>query len=476
MGDNFFNNFFGQTGGNSPFNNPPFNGNFNPGGNMNGGGGTENGQQNGNTNANVNNDRLYNILGIDKDADDKAVRKAYLKRSTNGEYRHPDKGGDEDKFKELSQAYEILKDKEKRKDYDKYGEDIFDSDFEQKKAFETQFGDGGPFGFHRTTSHGSTNNKPIQKGQPSLFPFKLSLEELCKNTTKRIKITRKVVFEKPSETNNNTYVRIQDEQLEKVWDACDQCGGRGIIQRIQQLRPGMVQQIQMPCQNCQGTGHKLNDIYEIRETTEIVEVFIEKGTTHGTKLKYRNKGNVSLGRIPGDLYIVIEENKHPIYTRKENDLLIKKEITLDEALFGRHFYIKHLDGRILGVNLDGVITPTNNIRCIEGGGMPIKGDTTNGKLFLYFTIKFPTKEQLNVHPTMKQKLQDVLSSIPQYKNVVHQTDFIPNKNELEESQPSNLDTIDISEFGRQQQQHRNAHDSDDEDEMHHGQPTQCRPM
>ena len=108
--------------------------------------------------------------------------------------------------------------------------------------------------------------------------------------------------------------------------------------------------------------------------------------------------------------------------------------------------------------------------------MPIKGDTTNGKLFIYFTIKFPTKQQLNVHPTMKQKLQDILSSIPQYKNDVHKNDFIPNKNELEESQPSNLNTIDISEFGRKQQQHRNAHDSDDEDEMRHEQPTQCRPM
>ena len=474
MGDNFFNNFFGQTGVNSPFHKPPFTGNFNPGGNMNGEARSENGQHNRNTN--VNNNRLYNILGVDKGADNKAIRKAYLKCSTTGDYRHPDKGGDEEKFKELSQAYEILKDKEKRKDYDTYGEDIFDSDFEQKKAFNTQFS-GGPFGFHRTTSQGPTNiDKPIQKGQPSLFPLKLSLDELCKNTTKRIKITRKVVFEKPSENNNNTYIRIQDERLEKVWNTCDQCGGRGIIQRIQQLRPGMVQQIQMPCQNCQGTGHELNDIYEIRETSEIVEVFIEKGTTHGTKLKYRNKGNVSLGRIPGDLYIVIEEIKHPIYTRKENDLLMKRDITLDESLFGRRFYIKHLDGRIFDVNLDGVITPANNIRCIEGGGMPIKGDTTNGKLFIYFTIKFPTKQQLNVHPTMKQKLQDILSSIPQYKNDVHQNDFIPNNNELEESQPFNLDTIDISEFGRKQQQHRNAHDSDDEDEMHHEQPTQCRPM
>lgn len=255
MGDNFFNSFFGHEGQNSPFNV-----HFNPGAHT-----QQSSRDDDNANSNVNNDKLYNILGINKDADNKTIRKAYLKRSTNGEYKHPDKGGDADKFKELSQAYEILKDTEKRKEYDTYGEDIFDNDFEQKKAFKSQF--GNVFGFQQTSS-GTSSKRPIKKGSPTMFPFNMSLEELCKNTTKRIKITRKVVFEKASDKNNHTPVYISDEQLENVWDSCEQCRGRGMTQRINQIRPGMVQQIQMPCQTCQTTGYKLNTTYEIREHVE----------------------------------------------------------------------------------------------------------------------------------------------------------------------------------------------------------------
>lgn len=472
MGDNFFNNFFGHTGG-SPFNRPPFNGQF-PGSRHPGRNNTT--KQN-NSNKPVSNSRLYDILGIKKDANDKAIRKAYLKRSTAGEYRHPDKGGDEENFKKLSQAYEILKDPEKKKEYDTYGEDIFDSDFAQKKAFRSNFGNpfGNPFGFHHTSSH-SSNKREVKKGPPTTFPFKLTLEELCKNTTKRIKITRKVVFEKPSDKNNNTYTRIPDDKLETVWATCKECNGQGMIKRINQIRPGMIQQIQMQCQTCGTTGYNISDAHEIREATEIVEIFIEKGTTPGTKLKYRNKGNVAPGRIPGDLCIVVEEKPHDIYTRKENDLLIKKEITIDEALYGRHFYLKHPDGRVLDIDMQGVVTPKDNLRCIEGCGMPIKGDTVCGKLFIYFIITFPTSDQLNIHSTMKQKLRDILTSIPQYKSIVHKNDFSPDKDELEESQPVSMISVNMDDFGHRRREHKSAHDSDDEDEMHHDGPTQCHQM
>ena len=152
---NFFNDFFGREG--NPFQNPP----FMNGMNMNGMNMNSNGENN---NLPVNNDRLYDILGVTKTANDKEIRKAYLKKSTKGDYRHPDKGGDEEKFKVLVQAYDILKDEEKRKDYDKYGEDIFDSDFQQKKNMSNM---SSMFNFHRTSSNNhrkkSMQMKTIQK-------------------------------------------------------------------------------------------------------------------------------------------------------------------------------------------------------------------------------------------------------------------------------------------------------------------------
>lgn len=453
---NFFNDFFGREG--NPFQKPPF---------MNGMNGNS---DNENNNLPVDNTRLYNILGIEKTATDKEIRKAYLKKSIKGEYKHPDKGGNEDKFKILVQAYDILKDEEKRKDYDKYGEDVFDSDFQQKKNMSNM---SSMFNFHRTSSNSHRKQSMQMKGPPTTFELKLTLEELCKNTTKKIRVTRKVVFEK------NTEERVPDDKVNIAWDICKSCNGQGMVMHINQIRPGMVQQIQAPCDKCNRTGSNIKDNYEIRNTSEIVEIFVEKGSMNGNKLMFKNKGNVVPGRMPSDLIINIKELKHDSYTRKENDLLIKKQITLDEALFGLDFYFYHPDGRTLHIKLKGGITPKNNLRALSGGGMPIKGDSfTCGKLFIYFEIVFPTTEQLAVHKTLRQKLKDLLSMIPNYKNPVHKYDFNPSKTQLETAEECSLTEVNMKDFGiRTKSNYKNANDSDSDDEMGGmgGQP-QCRQM
>lgn len=452
----FFNDFFGREG--NPFQKPPF---------MNGMNGNP---DNENNNLPVDNTRLYNVLGIKKTATDKEIRKAYLKKSTRGEYKHPDKGGDEDKFKVLVQAYDILKDEEKRKDYDKYGEGIFDSDFQQKKNMSNM---GSMFNFHRTSSNSHRKQSMQMKGPPTTFELKLKLEELCQNTTKKIRVTRKVVFKK------NTEERVPDEQVNNAWDVCKSCNGQGMVMHVNKIRPGMIQQIQVPCDKCNRTGSIMKNDYEIRNTSEIVEIFIEKGSMNGDKITFKNKGNVVPGRMPSDLIVHIKQLKHDSYTRKENDLLIKKQITLDEALFGLSFYFYHPDGRTLHIQLNGGITPKNNLRALIGGGIPIKGDSfTYGKLFIYFEIVFPTTEQLAVHETLRKKLKDLLSMIPNYKNPVHKYDFNPTKKQLETAEECSLTEVNMKDFGIRTRTHnKSANDSDSEDEMGGmGGPPQCRQM
>jgi DnaJ homolog subfamily A member 2 len=457
---NFFNDFFGREG--NPFQKPPF---------MNGMNGNSDGGNN--NDSPVDNERLYNILGVEQTANNKEIRKAYLKKSTKGDYKHPDKGGDEEKFKILVQAYDILKDEEQRKDYDKYGEDIFDSDFQQKKNMSNM---SSMFNFNKTSSNSHRNKSMQMKGAPTTFELKLTLEELCENTTKKIRVTRKVVFEK------NTNKQVPDDKVDNAWDICRSCNGQGMVMHVNQIRPGMVQQIQAPCDKCNRTGSHIKDEYEIRNTSEIVEIFVEKGSANGDKLTFKNKGNVIPGRMPSDLIINIKQLKHDSYTRKENDLLIKKQITLDEALFGLTFYFYHPDGRTLQVQLNGGITPNNNLRALTGGGMPIKGDSfTSGKLFIYFEIVFPTTEQLAVHETLRQKLKDLLSMIPNYKNPVHKYDFNPSKTQLETVEECSLTEVNMKEFGIRTRSHnKSANDSDSDDEMGGmggmgGQP-QCRQM
>ena len=455
---NFFNDFFGRDG--NPFQQPPFTNNMRMNGN----------NRNNENNGPVDNDRLYNILGIEKTADDKEIRKAYLKKSTRGEYKHPDKGGDAEKFKLLVQAYDILKNSEKRQEYDKYGEGIFDSDFQQKKQMNSMFN------FHRTSSNNHRQREMNKKGPPTLFELKLSLEELCQNTTKKIRITRKVVFKK------NTDVRVPDDSVNVAWNICNKCNGQGVIMQINQIRPGMIQQMQMPCDKCNRTGSIMKDEYEIKNSSDIVELFIEKGSANGDKITLKNKGNVTPGKMPSDLVVSIKELKHNSYTRKENDLLIKKQITLDEALFGHSFYFYHPDGRTLHIEFDGNITPNNNMRALSGGGMPIKGDSFSyGKLFIYFEIVFPTAEQLNVHDKLKQKLKELLNMIPNYKNPIHKYDFNPSKEQLETAEDGILTEVNMKDFGiRTRTNNKSANDSDSEDEMGGmggmGGPPQCRQM
>lgn len=459
---NFFNDFFGREG--NPFQKPPF---------MNGMNGMDGNSYNENDNLPIDNTRLYNVLGVEKTATDKEIRKAYLKKSTKGEYRHPDKGGDEEKFKVLVQAYDILKDEEKRKEYDKYGEGIFDSDFQQKKNMSNM---SSMFNFHRTSSNSHRKNSMQMKGPPTTFELKLKLEELCRNTTKKIRVTRKVVFK------TNTEERIPDDQVNIAWEICKSCNGQGMVMHINQIRPGMVQQIQVPCDKCNRTGSIIKNEYEILNTTEIVEICVEKGSINGDKLIFKNKGNVVPGRMPSDLIIHIKQLNHTSYTRKENDLLIKKQITLDEALFGLTFYFYHPDGRTLHIQLKGGVTPKNNLRALTGAGMPIKGDSfTYGKLFIYFEIVFPTTEQLAVHETLGKKLKDLVSMIPNYKNPVHKCDFNPSKTQLETVEDCTLTEVNMKDFGIRNRSHnKSANDSDSDDEMGGmggmgGQP-QCRQM
>jgi DnaJ-class molecular chaperone len=456
---NFFNDFFGREG--NPFQKPPFTNNMG----VNGMPGMNQGS---NPDEPVNNDRLYNILDVKKEANDKEIRKAYLKKSTKGEYRHPDKGGDAEKFKKLVEAYDILKDETKRQDYDKYGEDMFQPNFQQKKNMSNMFN------FGHQSSNNNRRKSMEKKGTPTVFNLKLTLEELCQNTTKKIRITRKVVF-------NKSGVRVPDDSVNIAWTSCHACNGQGVSMRIHQIRPGMIQQIQSPCDKCNRTGSIMKDNYEIKNTSEIVEIFIDKGSRNNDKITFKNKGNIIPGRQPSDLIVNIKEIGHTSYTRKENDLLIKKQITLDEALFGHKFHLFHPDGRTLSITLPSGVTPNNNLRALEGGGMPIKGDSfIYGKLFIYFEIVFPTKDQLKVHAALGKKLNDLLSMIPNYKNPVHKYDFHPNKEQLEIAELCSLDEIDMKQFGIKTKKHKNANESDSEDEMNgipgfSGQP-QCRQM
>lgn len=308
--------------------------------------------------------KLYEVLGVDKSATTADIKKAYRKLAIQ---HHPDKGGDEEKFKEITKAYEILSDDTKRNQYDQFGEEgIQDGGMGGASAndiFANLFG-GGMSGGRRQGGR--------RKGQDVVHAIKATLEQLYNGATRKLAINREVI----------------DTSEEVI--TCSDCDGRGV--KIQIIRMGpMIQQAQSACTRCNGEGKK----YKIKKEREVLEVFIEKGAVHGQKITFANKADESPNMEPGDVVFVIQEEPHHIFTRKGEDLFIKKSITLVEALTGFQMVVTHLDGRKLIIkNRPGeIIKPViegRGLKAVKGEGMPtLKNPFVKGNLFILIDIVFP---------------------------------------------------------------------------------------
>ena len=404
----------------------------------------------------VDSTKLYNLLGVDKNATDKQIKKAYLLKSMKGEYRHPDKGGNTAKFQELKTAYEVLKDKKKRELYNKYGEASLQSDFQEPMDIGSLFG-------HRPIYR---REPKIQKEKPIYHKIKVSLENLCKGITKKIKINRNVIIHKQTKQICNPF-KVND-----ICNFCQHCKGTGILNITRQLGPGMIQQIQTQCKYCGGVGKELKPEYENVKKDEIVEIFIEKGSEMGDKIKIEEKGNMSPGKLPSDIIFIIEEEKHSHFQRKGNDLLMKKKISLMDALCGFQFIIKHPDNRFIVVKSDKIIKE-KTLKCIENSGMPLKNDQYSyGKLFILFQVAYPKEEELT--DELKNIIKKIFVHFKSYHSLVNlpieqQLEKLPKESEIDYE---TLQDVEASLYGKKNKQ-KSANDSDSEEE---GEVQNCRTM
>ncbi len=313
----------------------------------------------------VDNKKLYGTLGVEQSASSAEIKKAYRKLAIQ---HHPDKGGDEEKFKEITRAYEILSDDNKRSQYDQFGEEgIQDGSGgmgggHARDIFETFF--GGGMGGRRSTGK--------RKGQDVVHAIKVTLDQLYNGATRKLAINREVI-----------------DSSEPV-TTCTDCDGRGV--KIQIIRMGpMIQQAQSACAKCNGEGKK----YKIKKEREVLEVFIEKGGANGQKIVFANKADEAPNMEPGDVVFVIQEEAHPTFTRKGEDLYIRKSITLLEALTGFQMVVTHLDGRKLIIKNKPreIIKPVvdgRGLKAVRGEGMPThKNPFVKGNLFILIDIVFP---------------------------------------------------------------------------------------
>lgn len=247
----------------------------------------------------VDTEKLYETLGVSKDANSKDIKKAYRKLSL---IHHPDRGGDEHKFKEINAAYEILSDEEKRKAYDKYG---LEGVTEDGAAHP-----GGDNIFDMFFPGANRKRSGPKKGPPLNHPIKVSLDDIYNGKTVKLAVNRKVIVGEAK--------------------SCSTCNGQGVKMEIRQLGPGMIQQMQRTCSDCKGEGHTA----ERKNERKILEVHIEKGMKNHQKIQFKGMGDELPNMEPGDINFIVDIKDHPVFKREGADLLISKELSLNQALCG----------------------------------------------------------------------------------------------------------------------------------------------
>jgi len=388
--------------------------------------------------------KLYEVLGVEKDADENAIKKAYKKLALK---HHPDRGGDPEKFKEISAAAEILGDPEKRRIYDSQGLEGLSGEGggDQSDIFDMFFGGG------RRRQAGTP------RGEDITHAVKASLEDMYNGKTVRLAISRNKLCQ-------DCEGRGGKAGSERT---CGDCNGRGVRVQLRQIGPGMVQQMQSACPACRQTGKIIDEkdkcksckgtkVYKDRK---VLEVAIEKGMKQGSKIKFQGEADEAPGTTPGDVVIVIQEKEHDLFKRKGVDLVCSLNLELSEALCGFTKTLTHLDGRVLKFEVPaGQVTRHDMVRVIEGEGMPHQGNPfTKGRLFLHFKVNFPT----TLPSATVNAIRKALPPAPQ-----------PALSGEEEE--CSMREIDISQFGQSaESRHRDATEEDEDEGRGGAQRVQC---
>ncbi|KAJ2225786.1 Type I HSP40 co-chaperone [Coemansia sp. RSA 485] len=407
--------------------------------------------------------KFYDILGVTPDANDSELKKAYRKMALK---YHPDKNPNAgEQFKEISHAYEILSDSQKRAVYDQYGEKGLNGaagggmdGMDPNDLFAQFFGGGmgGMFGGGGGARRGPTGPR---RGRDMAHALKVSLEDLYKGKTSKLQVTKSVICAGCDGKGGK----------EGAVKKCGKCNGRGVEVVIRQMGP-MVQQIQQQCRQCNGNGEEIDPRFKcgkcdgqktISERKQL-EVHIDRGMKDGQKIVFQGEADQYPGIIPGDIIIVIEEKEHARFKRKDDDLYYEAEIDLLTALAGGNIHIKHLDNRVLDVAiLPGEVIKPGETKVIEGQGMPSHRHHTMGNMFVKFNVRFPESNWASEEDI--KKLEQILPSREPVED-------IPKGAAHEEVV---LSAVDLR-HKKNMRGDSDAMDEDYEDDHHHGGPgVQC---
>ncbi|MCK8058017.1 MULTISPECIES: molecular chaperone DnaJ [unclassified Fusibacter] len=355
---------------------------------------------------------FYEVLGVDRSADDATLKKAYRKLAMK---YHPDRNPDnaeaEAKFKEANEAYEILSDASKRQRYDQFGHAGVDpsyggggggqySGFGGFDGFDDIlsefFGGGGGFG-------GQTRNRPT-KGQNTKVQLDLTFEEAVFGTDKEIEYLR---------TEDCTTCNGKGAEPGTKTHTCSKCGGEGVLKFRQRSLFG-EQITTRACDQCKGTGETFEQAchtckgHGIVKKRKKMKVTIPAGVDEGQVMTLQQEGNLGTKGGPrGDVYVYMRVQPHNIFKREGNDIICEMPITFIQAALGDELIVPTLDGKVKYPMKEG--TQSGTVFRLKNKGVPVLNGYGRGDQYVKVTIETPT----NLNDKQKKLLKEFGESIGQ---------------------------------------------------------------
>ncbi len=355
----------------------------------------------------------YEVLGITKQASQDEIKKAFHKLAHK---YHPDKGGDEKKFKEINEAYQVLSNSEKRGQYDQFGRTFDQNGGGGAQDFNWAWQNGGSAGFdpedlgdifENFFSFGGgggrrANKKDIKKGKDIQVDIEIGLEETLQPIHKKITLTKLIFCTRCTGKGAEPGTKINE---------CFSCRGSGQVQEVKRTILGSYTAF-ATCPECNGEGNKPERNCNVChgegrfKGQEDIEFTIPAGIDNNQALEIDGRGDAGKknGKA-GDLYVRIFVKKHPVFLRKGDDLYLSREISYSDAILGGNMEMPTLENKNIIVKIPAG-TESGKILRISEKGIVHYGGYGRGNMYVELVIKTPkkiTKEQKNLLDQLRQE-------------------------------------------------------------------------
>lgn len=334
----------------------------------------------------------YEVLGVQKTASKDQVKDAYRKLALQF---HPDRNKSpeaEARFKEISEAYAVLSDDEKRRQYDSYGREGVYQRYSQEDIFR-----GADFGeFFRGTGFGGFDDifsqffggagvgRQSNRGEDLTYHLQLNMEDIVQDSNREIEVPRDEICS----TCNGTGARPGTSPK-----ACSTCGGTGQVQKIQSA--GFARLVRVTsCSKCGGKGYIIDSpCKECRgrgtvERRRKIQVMVPAGVEDGHTLRLRGEGNAGEGGVPpGDLYVLVNIAPHRLFARQDSDIYLETKIGVVQAMLGTELTLPTLYGDLKLTIPQG--TQPGTVFKVKGKGLPRYGAWGKGDQFVKVNVEIP---------------------------------------------------------------------------------------